>query len=179
MAFVLRRMFAICVAALLMLSGCKAALQAEGEMITSENFIRIIEKEIIEKDPIRTDALENYGTSNSSWNLTPLFELYEDQIVDNQTLLGLIKENIPLSAEYTKPDSLEGLSADEIDTVKRHLTDYNRDYVGYYSRIFDPIYHDIKGKEMMVAAYDLLFIHSIETGTLNETIEVFLFFQAI
>lgn len=36
-----------CVAALLMLFGCKAALQAEGEMITSENFIKIIEKEII------------------------------------------------------------------------------------------------------------------------------------
>ena len=88
MAFVLRRMFAICVAALLMLSGCKAALQAEGEMITSENFITIIEKEIIEKDPFRTDAFANYGTGNSSWNLTPLFELYKDQIVDNQTLLG-------------------------------------------------------------------------------------------
>jgi hypothetical protein len=40
-------MLALCVAALLMLFGCKAALQAEGEMITSENFIKIIEKEII------------------------------------------------------------------------------------------------------------------------------------
>ena len=104
MAFVLNRIFAICVAALLMLSGCKAALQAEGEMITSENFIRIIEKEIIEKDPMQTDAFANYRTGYWAWNLTPLFDLYEDQIVDNQTLLGLIKENIPLSAEYTKPD---------------------------------------------------------------------------
>lgn len=179
MAFVLNRIFAICVAALLMLSGCKAALQAEGEMITSENFIGIIEKEIIEKDPLRTDAFASYRTSNSSWNLTPLFELYEDQIVDNQTLLGLIKENIPLSAEYKKPDSLDGLSADEIHTVKRYLTDYNRDYAGYYSRIFDPTYQEYKGKEIMVTAYELQFVHSIETGTLNETIEVFLFFQAI
>jgi hypothetical protein len=30
-----------------MLLGCKAASQAEGEMITSESFIKIIEKEII------------------------------------------------------------------------------------------------------------------------------------
>ncbi len=178
MAFVLRRMFAICVAALLMLSGCKAALQAEGEMITSENFIRIIEKEIIEKDPLRTDAFANSRNGYWAWNLTPLFELYEDQIVDNQTLLGLIKENIPLSAEYTKPDSWDGLSPKEIAIIGKHLTDYNSDYVGYYSRIFDPIYHDIKGKEMIVAGYELRFIHSIETGTLNETIEVF-FFQAI
>jgi hypothetical protein len=67
--------------------------------------------------------------------------------------LELIKENIRFSAEYIKPDSLNGLSADEIDIVKRYLTDYNRDYVGFFSRIFGPKYQEYEGKEIMVTGY--------------------------
>lgn len=102
---------------------------------------------------MQTDAFANYRTGYQAQNLTPIFELYEDQIVDNQTLLELIKENIRLSAEYIKPDSLNGLSADEIDIVKRYLTDYNRDYVGFFSRIFGPKYQEYEGKEIMVTGY--------------------------
>jgi hypothetical protein len=48
---------------------------------------------------------------------------------------------------------LNGLSADEIDIGKRYLTDYNRDYVGFFSRVFGPKYQEYEGKEIMVTGY--------------------------